>query len=344
MKGFLAIKLSNNEYYSVLNLDDSSVKRIILGKVAGDTSIRLNFYVSEYEDFSDSFLVGSFFLDNLKKESLSVNVYFKVMDEILYVYSESDGIKDKVKFDLSLVDFNQTFKEPNNSSLLNDFKSGIGNDLSVENLSSEFDINFEEKDDFIKEDLSDLSMPPIINSLKIEEKEEDQKIEENQKIEPNDSEFEDFDDNDYSYVDSKELNLETKKIDHINEESLNLSNFELKKLEESSLEQEDLHDLSVEDIIADIDKDLIDTLDEDVELDLREDFENDAVRNNFKLNSSEGVVHSPMLYLSLISLFLLIFFSLFLVFSKILKPRDFVSHCFECGKKRTEIYEKDQYV
>lgn len=51
-----------------------------------------------------------------------------------------------------------------------------------------------------------------------------------------------------------------------------------------------------------------------------------------------------MLYLSLISLFLLIFFSLFLVFSKILKPRDFVSYYFECGKKRIERYEKDQYV
>lgn len=49
-KGF-SDKLSNNEYYPVLNLDDSSVKRIILGKVAGDTSIKLNLYVSEYEDF-----------------------------------------------------------------------------------------------------------------------------------------------------------------------------------------------------------------------------------------------------------------------------------------------------
>ncbi|ABH01527.1 hypothetical protein [Borreliella afzelii] len=336
MKGFLAIKLSNNEYYSVLNLDDSSVKRVILGKIAGDTSIRLNFYVSEYEDFSDSFLVGSFFLDNLKKESLSVNVYFKVMDEILYVYSESDGIQDKAKFDLSLVDFNQTFKGSNKGSLLNDFKGGIGNDLSVENLGSEFDLNFEEKDDFVKKDVPDLSVPTI-NSL-------DLKIEEDQKIELNDSDFEGFDNNDYSYVDPKEFNLESKKVDHIDEESLNLNNFDSQKLEEFSSEQEDLHDLSVEDIIADIDKDLIDTLDEDVELDLREDFENDAVRNNFKLNSSDGVVHSPMLYLSLISLFLLIFFSLFLVFSKILKPRDFVSHYFECGKKRIDIYEKDQYV
>ncbi len=62
MKGFLAIKLSNNEYYPVLNLDDSSVKRIILGKVAGDTSIKLNLYVSEYEDFFRSFFGWFFFL------------------------------------------------------------------------------------------------------------------------------------------------------------------------------------------------------------------------------------------------------------------------------------------
>ncbi|AFT83590.1 hypothetical protein BgCN_0265 [Borreliella garinii NMJW1] len=335
MKGFLAIKLSNNEYYSVLNLDDSSVKRVILGKVAGDTSIKLNFYVSEYEDFSDPFLVGSFFLDNLKRESLSVNVYFKVMDEILYVYSESDGIQDKSKFDLSLLDFNQTFKGSNGDRLSNDLKSGIGNDLPVENLGSEFDLNFEEKDDFVKKDVSDLSIPAI-NSL-------DLKTEEDQQ---DDSDFEGFDDNDESYVDSKELNLENEKVEYIDEESLNLNNFEFQKLEESSEEdeEENLHDLSVEDIIADIDKDLIDTSDEDVELDLREDFENDAVKNNFKLNSSEGVVHSPMLYLSLISLFLLIFFSLFLVFSKILKPRDFVSYYFECGKKRIERYEKEQYV
>ncbi|AEW68600.1 Hypothetical protein KK9_0265 [Borreliella garinii BgVir] len=335
MKGFLAIKLSNNEYYSVLNLDDSSVKRVILGKVAGDTSIKLNFYVSEYEYFSDPFLVGSFFLDNLKRESLSVNVYFKVMDEILYVYSESDGIQDKSRFDLSLLDFNQTFKGSNGDRLSNDLKSVIGNDLPVENLGSEFDLNFEEKDDFVKKDVSDLSIPAI-NSL-------DLKTEEDQQ---DDSDFEGFDDNDESYVDSKELNLENEKVEYINEESLNLNNFEFQKLEESSEEdeEEDLHDLSVEDIIADIDKDLIDTSDEDVELDLREDFENDAVKNNFKLNSSEGVVHSPMLYLSLISLFLLIFFSLFLVFSKILKPRDFVSYYFECGKKRIERYEKEQYV
>ncbi|WKC76911.1 hypothetical protein [Borreliella valaisiana] len=337
MKGFLAIKLSNNEYYSVLNLDDSSVKRVILGKIAGDTSIKLNFYVSEYEDFSIPFLVGSFFLDNLKKESLSVNVYFKVMDEILYVYSESDGIQDKSKFDLSLVDFNQTFKGSNEDNLLGDFKSsGIGNDLSVENLGSEFDLNFEEKDDFVKKDISDLSMPTI-NSLDLEK-------EEDQKIESKDSDFESFDDNDDSVVDSKEFNLENKKVEYTDEESFNFDNFELQKLEEFSSEEENLHDLSVEDIIADIDKDLIDTSDEDVELDLREDFESDVAKNNFKLNSGEGAVHSPMLYLSLISLFLLIFFSLFLVFSKILKPRDFVSYCFECDKKKIERYGKDQYV
>ncbi|EEH32700.1 conserved hypothetical protein [Borreliella burgdorferi 29805] len=337
MKGFLAIKLSNNEYYPVLNLDDSSVKRIILGKVAGDTSIKLNLYVSEYEDFLDPFLVGSFFLDNLKKESLSVNVYFKVVDEILYVYGESDGIQDKSKFDLSLVDFNQNLKGSNRGNPLNDFKSDIGSDLSVENLGSEFDLNFEEKDDFVKKDVSDVSMPTI-NSL-------DLKTEEDQKIETNVSDFEDFDDNyDDSHLDSKKLNLENKKVEYIDEKSLNLNNFEFQKLEESSLEEEDLHDLSVEDIIADIDKELIDTSDEDVELDLREDFENDMVKNNFKLNSSEGMVHSPMLYLSLISLFLLIFFSLFLVFSKILKPRDFVSYYFEYDKNRIKRYEKDQYV
>ncbi|SCW32761.1 hypothetical protein SAMN02983004_00592 [Borreliella japonica] len=335
MKGFLAIKLSNNEYYSVLNLDDSSVKRVILGKIAGDTSIKLNFYVSEYEDFSAPFLVGSFFLDNLKKESLSVNVYFKVIDEILYVYSESDGIQDKSKFDLSLVDFNQNFKESNGEGdLLNGFKSNIGNDLPVENLGSEFDLNFEERDDFVKKDVFDLTMP-IVDSV-------DLKTEEDQKIELNDSDDNDSDNDDDDF--KEEFNLEAKKIDYIDEGSLNLNNFEFQELKEFSSEEEDLHDLSVEDIIADIDKDLIDTSDEDVELDLREDFENDVVKNNFKLNSSEGVVHSPMLYLSLISLFLLIFFSLFLIFSKILKPRDFVSYYFKCGKNRIEKYGKDQHV
>ncbi|AJA90089.1 hypothetical protein OY14_01285 [Borreliella chilensis] len=335
MKGFLAIKLSNNEYYSVLSLDDNSVKRVILGKTAGDTSIKLDFYVSGHEDFLDPFLVGSFFLDNLKKESLSVNVYFKVMEEILYVYSESDGIQDKSKFDLSLLEFNQTFKGSGSENLVNDFKSDIGNALPVENLDSEFDLNFEEKDDFVKKDVSSLSMPTV-SSLDLES-------EEDRKVEADDSYFEGFNDIDSSYIDSKEFNLETKKLEYIDDESLNLNNFEFQKSEEDSSE-EDLHDLSVEDIIADIDKNLIDTSDEDVELDLREDFENDVGKNNFKLNSGEGIVHSPMLYLSLISLFLLIFFSLFLVFSKVLKPRDFVSYYFECGKKGIERYAKDQYA
>lgn len=333
MKGFLAIKLSDNEYYSVLNLDDSSVKKVILGKVAGDTSIKLNFYVSEYEDFSDPFLVGSFFLDNLKKESPSINVYFKVMNEILYVYSESDGIQNKSKFDLSLINFNQTFEGSNKENFLDDFKSDVSNDLSVENLGSEFDLNFEEKDDFVKKDTSDLSTPTT-DSL-------DLKSEEDQKIESKDSYFKNFDTSDGSDVDSKDFNLENKKLEYIDEEPFNINNFEFQKLEEFSSEEENLHDLSVEDIIADIDKDLIDTSDEDVELDLREDFDSDVVKNNFKLNSGERAVHSPMLYLSLISLFLLIFFSLFLVFSKILKPRDFVSYCFECDKKKIERYGKD---
>ncbi len=34
--------------------------------------------------------------------------------------------------------------------LSNDLKSGIGNDLPVEDLGSEFDLTFEEKDDFVK--------------------------------------------------------------------------------------------------------------------------------------------------------------------------------------------------
>ncbi|MBB6042984.1 hypothetical protein QIA34_01855 [Borreliella yangtzensis] len=333
MKGFLAIKLSDNEYYSVLNLDDSSVKKVILGKIAGDTSIKLNFYVSEYEDFSDPFLVGSFFLDNLKKESPSINVYFKVMNEILYVYSESDGIENKSKFDLGLINFSQTFEGSNKGNFLDDFKSDVSNDLSVENLGSEFDLNFEEKDDFVKKDTSDSSIPTT-NSL-------DLKSKENQKIESKDSDFKNFDTSYGSDVDSKDFNLENKKLEYIDEEPFNINNFEFQKLEEFSSEEENLHDLSVEDIIADIDKDLIDTSDEDVELDLREDFDSDVVKNNFKLNSGERAVHSPMLYLSLISLFLLIFFSLFLVFSKILKPRDFVSYCFECDKKKIERYGKD---
>ncbi|WKC75084.1 hypothetical protein QIA36_01850 [Borreliella yangtzensis] len=333
MKGFLAIKLSDNEYYSVLNLDDNSVKKVILGKIAGDTSIKLNFYVSEYKDFSDPFLVGSFFLDNLKKESPSINVYFKVMNEILYVYSESDGIQNKSKFDLSFINFNQTFEGSNKENFLDDFKSDVSNDLSVENLGSEFDLNFEEKDDFVKKDTSDLSTPTT-DSL-------DLKSEEDQKIESKDSYFKNFDTSDGSDVDFEDFNLENKKLEYIDGEPFNINNFEFQKLEEFSSEEENLHDLSVEDIIADIDKDLIDTSDEDVELDLREDFDSDVVKNNFKLNSGERAVHSPMLYLSLISLFLLIFFSLFLVFSKILKPRDFVSYCFECDKKKIERYRKD---
>lgn len=89
--------------------------------------------------------------------------------------------------------------------------------MSVENLGSEFDLNFEEKDDFVKKDVSDVSMPTI-NSL-------DLKTEEDQTIETNVS---DFDDNyDDSHLDSKKLNLENKKVEYIDEKSLNLNNFEL---------------------------------------------------------------------------------------------------------------------
>ncbi len=100
--------------------------------------------------------------------------------------------------------------------LSNDLKSGIGNDLPVEDLGSEFDLTFEEKDDFVKKDVSDLSIPTInsldLKTVEYQKDDSGDSGDSGDSDDSDDSDFEGFDDNDESYVYSKELNLENKKL------------------------------------------------------------------------------------------------------------------------------------
>lgn len=80
-----------------------------------------------------------------------------------------------------------------------------------------------------------------------------------------------------------------------------------------------------------------------------EDFITGVEESRGSLNlEEEEIIQTSMLYLSLFSLFLLIFFSLFLIFSKVLNHRNFAISCFSCycfyQEEKINKYEKNNYV
>ncbi|WP_235048048.1 hypothetical protein [Borrelia hispanica] len=387
MKGFLGIRLSSNEYFSVLSLDDTSVKKMVLGKLADETNIKLDFYVSEYENFSNPIIIGSFFLDNLKKDSLNVNIYFKIDSTMLYVYGECDGITNKTKFDLSLMSLSIKSNEVNGDSL----NSGKVDDLPIDfkdtNLKESFDSIVEEKQDesldFNLNDVNDLSnskdlplnkdllskendLDLVVDSLNLTNdinehvllSEESKELDSGSnldlenldfvltrdKVENNPSEETEvahvLDDIDQYSVNQGVSDLDKFSID-VNERDdvFDSSDNDVKSVKDKDdnsssfnvyvIQNSYSDDLSVEDIIADVSKNLDDFEFDDGVLDLGKDnFTVDVEEPKLDFDLKEDRIQTSMLYLSLVSLFLLIFFSLFLIFSKILNPKNFtISYC-----------------
>ncbi|ACH93215.1 uncharacterized conserved protein [Borrelia duttonii Ly] len=382
LKGFLGIRLSSNEYFSVLSLDDTSVKKMVLGKLADETNIKLDFYVSEYENFSNPIIIGSFFLDNLDKDSLNVNIYFKIDSMMLYVYGECDGITNKTKFDLSLMSLSVNTNEVNGDSLNSDKVDDLPIDFQDTNRKESFDSIVEEKqDDSLDFDLSnvnDLSnskdlllkkendLDLVVDSLNLtndmdehallsegsKELDSESNVNlENLDFAPTRDKLEDnpieetevahvLDDIDQYSVNQGISTLDKVSID-VNERNDVFDNSEndvksVKDKDDSSssfnvyvIQNSYSDDLSVEDIIADVSKNLDDVEFDDVSLDLGKDnFTVDVEEPKFDPDLKEDRIQTSMLYLSLVSLFLLIFFSLFLIFSKILNPKNFtISYC-----------------
>ncbi|BDU63059.1 hypothetical protein BOFE_05990 [Candidatus Borrelia fainii] len=392
MKGFLAIRLSNDEYFSVLSLDDADVKRVVLGKIADETNVRLDFYVSEHDDFSNSVIIGSFFLDNLRKESVDINVYFKIDSMMLYVYGECDGIVNKSKFDLSLINFavgsekindlessakssdlpvgfsgverkeefveefgsvagrqydsldgnldnfndlpnsqnlsadEKLFSNENNFNLLSDSLNPDNGTLVSENFDSDSDINLENFDFGLTGDGFENN---IDGGNEIEEHVLDDK----------DTVSRDVFDLDNVSVDISDSN------DAFNNSAANVvklvedEDTDFKSVNVYTLQDSYSDNWNVEDIITDLDNGSGELELDDVALDFgKEDFATDIEESSLDLDSEEGLMQTSMLYLSLISLFFLIFFSLFLIFSKLLNHRNFA--IYDCPFYREEKITK----
>ncbi|WP_025407921.1 hypothetical protein [Borrelia coriaceae] len=382
MKGFLAIRLSKNEYFSILSLNDTAVKRVVLGKLPDETNVKLDFYISEYEDFSNPIIIGSFFLDNLSKESASINVYFKIDSMMLYVYGECDGITSKSKFDLSLMSL----------SVASDKISDSLEDASSNNLSVGFS-GLEHKEDFVKEfgggvghnSFSDVGLDNVNSSfenqnlfanekssnneddlsLLTESLNSDNNVSVNENLNSeSDLNLENFDfglqedrfNNNLDEGNQSEHVLSDKDI--ISQESLDLDDISVDigyaseaydnfdSINVNTSKSSYLDDWSIDDIITDIDEGLGESEFDDVALDLSEEgFTVDIDNSQLDLDSGEGLIQTSMLYLSLISLFLLIFFSLFLIFSKVLNPKNFaVSYCLLYEEERIIKCKKNSYV
>ncbi|WP_199911295.1 hypothetical protein [Candidatus Borreliella tachyglossi] len=369
MKGFLAIRLSSNEYFPLLKLGDISVKKVVLGKL-DETNVKLDLYISEYEDFMYPFFVGSFFLDNLKVESSSMNVYFRIDSMMLYVYGECDGIENKAKFDLGLINFgvdSGEFSESLENEQLSD-KPVLGtSDVDLEEVS------VKELDSVLNQDKADAldvsldNVDDLLNSSELDPVSEDSiinKDDQDMSFDSWDSDHKelvddtlDFDSNlnldiefkrDYfennvnerKQIDGKDANFNSDNnvVRFIENEDSNFSGVNVPILKDSD-------DLSVEDIIADIDKGLKDSSFDSDTLDFSEDFTRGVDKNRLDSNSGGSLVQTPMLYLSLVSLFLLIFFSLFLVFSKVLNPRNFkISYYYVYKEEKIKNCEDSSYV
>ncbi|WP_233275044.1 hypothetical protein [Borrelia anserina] len=390
MKGFLGIRLSNNEYFSILSLDDTAVKRVVLGRLKDETNVKLDFYISEYEDFSNSVFIGSFFLNDLRKENSNINIYFKIESMILYVYGECDEIASKSKFDLSSISL-----DVNSGNIGDSFENAKSNDLPV-NFSS---VDRDRENEFVKE-LDNVVVQEQDDSLgdNIDNLLDSQDLFEDEKLSSNIENLDLLSDSlstDNDTLASESLNsdsnlgleLEFKRdkskdgIGHVlsdeedivSQDTLDFNNLPvdindtnvvtddsdsnvLKLVEDSNtnfssvnvhaLQDSYSDDWSVDDIITDINKDLGGNGVDDVTLDFsKEGFVTDIKENQLDLDPEEGFIETSMLYLSLISFFLLIFFSLFLIFSKLLNPKNFVvSYYSFCREAKITKYEKSNHA
>ena len=112
----------------------------------------------------------------------------------------------------------------------------------------------------------------------------------------------------------------------------------------ASFKDSDSDELSVDDIIADIDKGLGESTADDIVLDSSKGLDMGIGNDQLDSDSKESFMQTFMLYLSLISLFLLIFFSLFLIFSKVLNPRNLKISYYVCEEGKVKKYERSDYV
>ncbi|WP_241763792.1 hypothetical protein [Borrelia nietonii] len=395
MKGFLAIRLSNDEYFSILSLDDTAVKRVVLGKLADEANVKLDLYISKYEDFSNPVIIGSFFLDNLRKESSNINVYFKIDSMMLYVYGECDGITNKSRFDLSLINLAVGSGEisledaksndlpiklsdvEHEESVLKEFGSVVGQDgsldVGLDNVDSLIDPQSLFTNDKLSSNENNLNL--LSDSLSLDN---DILVSENLNSDPN-LNLENFDfeltkdkfennvdkgneiehvlsDKDTVSQDASDLNDIPVDISDASVVSGSSDTNNVKLGEDDNIIFGDINvnalqgsysdDWNIDDIITDIDKELNESELSDVVLDLSEEnFATDFEESRLDVNSEEGLIQTSMLYLSLISLFLLIFFSLFLIFSKVLNPRNFAISYYPFYKEeKITKCEKNNYV
>ncbi|AHH03230.1 Hypothetical protein BHY_0279 [Borrelia nietonii YOR] len=395
LKGFLAIRLSNDEYFSILSLDDTAVKRVVLGKLADEANVKLDLYISKYEDFSNPVIIGSFFLDNLRKESSNINVYFKIDSMMLYVYGECDGITNKSRFDLSLINLAVGSGEisledaksndlpiklsdvEHEESVLKEFGSVVGQDgsldVGLDNVDSLIDPQSLFTNDKLSSNENNLNL--LSDSLSLDN---DILVSENLNSDPN-LNLENFDfeltkdkfennvdkgneiehvlsDKDTVSQDASDLNDIPVDISDASVVSGSSDTNNVKLGEDDNIIFGDINvnalqgsysdDWNIDDIITDIDKELNESELSDVVLDLSEEnFATDFEESRLDVNSEEGLIQTSMLYLSLISLFLLIFFSLFLIFSKVLNPRNFAISYYPFYKEeKITKCEKNNYV
>ncbi|AHH13759.1 Hypothetical protein BHW_0089100 [Borrelia hermsii MTW] len=395
LKGFLAIRLSNDEYFSILSLDDTAVKRVVLGKLADEANVKLDLYISKYEDFSNPVIIGSFFLDNLRKESSNINVYFKIDSMMLYVYGECDGITNKSRFDLSLINLAVGSGEisledaksndlpiklsdvEHEESVLKEFGSVVGQDgsldVGLDNVDSLIDPQSLFTNDKLSSNENNLNL--LSDSLSLDN---DTLVSENLNSDPN-LNLENFDfeltkdkfennvdkgneiehvlsDKDTVSQDASDLNDIPVDISDASVVSGSSDTNNVKLGEDDNIIFGDINvnalqgsysdDWNIDDIITDIDKELNESELSDVVLDLSEEnFATDFEESRLDVNSEEGLIQTSMLYLSLISLFLLIFFSLFLIFSKVLNPRNFAISYYPFYKEeKITKCEKNNYV
>ena len=380
LKGFLAIKLSDNEYFSILNLDDVAVKKVTLGKFKDETNIKLDFYISEYKDFSNSIFIGSFFLDNLRKESSNVNIYCRIASMVLYVYGECSGITNKSKFDLKLIKLgtNSTKEliESLNGVKLDDLFGSLS-DLELENENGvdkkSEGILVQSKEDYLNVD--DIDNLKDTSSLLMDEKFSSDKS--NLNLSSNSLSSDNYKLSDEDLTSKFNLNLSSRNLDigvvkdrfgtslnegskirHIINEN-NTVNKDTSDLGDISVDvndvstySDDFDNFNVESIMTDFDKEFVEDefgsfdnidLDDFGDQDFTVDFENS--KSSLSLEKEEGFIQTSMLYLSLVSLFLLIFFSLFLIFSKVLNHRNFTISYFSFYKEeKIHKYEKNNYV
>ncbi|AGT27256.2 hypothetical protein bmLB2001_000253 [Borrelia miyamotoi] len=381
LKGFVAIRLFDNEYFSILSLDDIAVKRVVLGKFADETNVKLDFYISEYKDFSNSIFIGSFFLDNLGKESSNINIYCSIDSMLLYVYGECDGITNKSKFDLKLINLVANSEELSSSLesvksddltvSFSDLENGEGGvrrlegileqnqeDSSLDDLLDSVDNLLDSQNLFVEEKFSsnERNLNLLSNSLSSDSDTNDTLLDENLSSDSN-LNLRNFDigvtrDRFESSVDEdSEIKHDINEKEAVNQGDISdLGNVSVGVNNDIRTSSDDFDDWNVEDIITDLDKGFVENEFDNVALDdfSEEDFITGLEESRGSLNLEEGIIQTSMLYLSLFSLFLLIFFSLFLIFSKVLNHRNFAISCFSCycfyKEEKINKYEKNNYV